>query len=669
MWGTFVRQNSSAGSAPRSPSVDARLPPDPGRTCSGACRCRAGARASSVRSRPSSSTSRTSSGSSQSTAAARPFLITSRPRRRNTSSSTSDRSGSSFGSSWSRAETSVTREPQREKKSANSQPVGPAPSTTRCSGRSRRSNTCRVVSTRRASGWANGGTNGEAPVHTSSASNSIVVVAAVHVCDQLVRAGDAAAAGQDAHVHAVHALAHAAALVQRDGPRPGERPAQVDRRVAVREVEAVLLGPRHLEHRVGGRQERLRRDRVGHRAVAAERHVLDERDVGAQVRGGRGRGVAGRSAAKDDEPHARHRRLRTMNEIATLLDPAVIRGRVPVAARRPCLPRQPRRHPGARGPSTPRSPTTTATRTPTSAGRSRRPSPPTGCSPTPARRRPPSSAPHAGEIVFGANMTTLTMHASRTLFRDLGPGDEVLVTGPRPRRERRAVAARRRGSRRDRAPGRDRPRRVRRRPERVRRPAQRPHARGRVRLGVERRRHRERRRRPVRAVPRGGRALLRRRRPLRARTGRSTSPRSGATSSSARRTSSSARTSASCSGGRSCSSATARTRCARRRTSRRTRGRRARSTSRASPARRPRSPTCRRSGMDAVAAYERGLTARLLDGLRGDRRRHRVRHDRSSTGACRPPRSTSPGAGRPTCRRRSPSAASSSGTATTTPSS
>jgi len=35
----------------------------------------------------------------------------------------------------------------------------------------------------------------------------------------------------------------------------------------------------------------------------------------------------------------------------------------------------------------------------------------------------------ADEIVFGANMTTLTMHASRTLLRDLGPGDEVLVTG------------------------------------------------------------------------------------------------------------------------------------------------------------------------------------------------------------------------------------------------
>ncbi len=34
----------------------------------------------------------------------------------------------------------------------------------------------------------------------------------------------------------------------------------------------------------------------------------------------------------------------------------------------------------------------------------------------------------AGEIVFGANMTTLTFHASRALTRDLGSGDEILVT-------------------------------------------------------------------------------------------------------------------------------------------------------------------------------------------------------------------------------------------------
>lgn len=34
----------------------------------------------------------------------------------------------------------------------------------------------------------------------------------------------------------------------------------------------------------------------------------------------------------------------------------------------------------------------------------------------------------AEEIVFGANMTTLTFHASRALTRELGPGDEILVT-------------------------------------------------------------------------------------------------------------------------------------------------------------------------------------------------------------------------------------------------
>jgi cysteine desulfurase family protein (TIGR01976 family) len=37
-------------------------------------------------------------------------------------------------------------------------------------------------------------------------------------------------------------------------------------------------------------------------------------------------------------------------------------------------------------------------------------------------------APSPDEIVFGANMTTLTMHLSRALGRTLRPGDEVLVT-------------------------------------------------------------------------------------------------------------------------------------------------------------------------------------------------------------------------------------------------
>src|SRR5882762_1321583 len=38
------------------------------------------------------------------------------------------------------------------------------------------------------------------------------------------------------------------------------------------------------------------------------------------------------------------------------------------------------------------------------------------------------NAPSASEIVFGANMTTLTLHLSRALGRTLQAGDEILVT-------------------------------------------------------------------------------------------------------------------------------------------------------------------------------------------------------------------------------------------------
>ena len=229
-------------------------------------------------------------------AAARPFLITSMPRRRNTSSSTSARSGSSFGRIWSRAEISVTREPQREKKSANSQPVGPAPSTTRCLGRSRRSNTWRVVSTRTPSGRANGGTKGDAPVHTSSASNCTSTSRSSTLTTSVSGPGDAALAGQHLDVHPIHPLAHTAALVQGDGTGAGQRTAQVDDRHPAHEVNPVLLGPRDVEHRVGRRQQRLARDRIGHRAVAAELLLLDQRDVGAEERGSCRSRVPGRSS-------------------------------------------------------------------------------------------------------------------------------------------------------------------------------------------------------------------------------------------------------------------------------------------------------------------------------------------------------------------------------------
>src|SRR5262245_58358072 len=38
------------------------------------------------------------------------------------------------------------------------------------------------------------------------------------------------------------------------------------------------------------------------------------------------------------------------------------------------------------------------------------------------------NAPSPDEIIFGANMTTLTFHLSRAFGRTLRPGDEVLVT-------------------------------------------------------------------------------------------------------------------------------------------------------------------------------------------------------------------------------------------------
>lgn len=43
------------------------------------------------------------------------------------------------------------------------------------------------------------------------------------------------------------------------------------------------------------------------------------------------------------------------------------------------------------------------------------------------------------EIVFGANMTTLTLHLSRALGRRLSPGDEIIVTELDHPRERRSV--------------------------------------------------------------------------------------------------------------------------------------------------------------------------------------------------------------------------------------
>ena len=61
------------------------------------------------------------------------------------------------------------------------------------------------------------------------------------------------------------------------------------------EVEPVIDRPSDVEHRIGGRQQGLGRNRVGHRAVAAELVVFDEGDVCTEVRCGYGGRVPGGS--------------------------------------------------------------------------------------------------------------------------------------------------------------------------------------------------------------------------------------------------------------------------------------------------------------------------------------------------------------------------------------
>ena len=63
-----------------------------------------------------------------------------------------------------------------------------------------------------------------------------------------------------------------------------------------------------------------------------------------------------------------------------------------------------------------------------------------------------------GGIVFGRSMTQLTFDMARTFAQDWGPGDEVVVTPARPRRQHPPLGDRRRARRRDRPLARLRPR-------------------------------------------------------------------------------------------------------------------------------------------------------------------------------------------------------------------
>ena len=110
------------------------------------------------------------------------------PRRRNSSCTISAMSRSSCGRICARGEKSVQRTPQLWKNSAYSQPVAPAPTTSRCSGNSCISSTCRVVMTRWWSTCAKGGSHGDAPVaisrwsYSSARTPSSVVTSSTPSC-------------------------------------------------------------------------------------------------------------------------------------------------------------------------------------------------------------------------------------------------------------------------------------------------------------------------------------------------------------------------------------------------------------------------------------------------------------------------------------------------------
>src|SRR5438067_1316935 len=123
--------------------------------------------------RPSDSVTATPSAERR-TEAARELLRIVMPRARNTRSIAIAASWSSCGITRSRLDTSVTATPIARYAEANSAPVTPDPTTTRCEGSSGRSYTWRQSRIRSPSGTASGSTRGVPPVATSTADASIV---------------------------------------------------------------------------------------------------------------------------------------------------------------------------------------------------------------------------------------------------------------------------------------------------------------------------------------------------------------------------------------------------------------------------------------------------------------------------------------------------------------
>ena len=121
--------------------------------------------------------------------------------------------------------------------------------------------------------------------------------------DEHAVALDGALAVDDRGLDQIEALAHTARLVLSDEARVRHGAQQIHVRAPVLEDDAARLRALDLGHRRGHLQQRLGRNAVGHRPVAAQRHAVDDRDLGAQRGGGRGGGIAGRAGSQDHEAH------------------------------------------------------------------------------------------------------------------------------------------------------------------------------------------------------------------------------------------------------------------------------------------------------------------------------------------------------------------------------
>ena len=182
----------------------------------------------------------------------------------------------------------------------NSTPVTPEPITQRCSGISFGGYASRVVRMRSPSTGAQSGTRGREPVASTTKSASSSLAPLLRLGDHLVRALQPAAPVDEPHALRLEQAEHR----RRAGGSRSTRPARAARRrracpSATRPIVRARVSSDEL---AAGGDHRLRRDAVPEVRGAADDVALDERDLGAERRRHRRRGVAAGPTTDDHEP-------------------------------------------------------------------------------------------------------------------------------------------------------------------------------------------------------------------------------------------------------------------------------------------------------------------------------------------------------------------------------